>query len=139
MEAKIKKIHPNAKIPTKYNQDDAGYDLYSVESITLNPNETIVIHTGICMEITQGYYGQIETRSSMALRGIFTTGGVIDAGYRDEILVILNNISNFPYPINVGDRIAQIIFHEVNIFNLREVKILDIELDRKGGFGSSGK
>jgi len=139
LEIKIKKIHPNAKIPTKYDQNDVGYDLYSAEHKILNPKETNTVHTGICMEIMKGYYGQIETRSSIAIRGIFTTGGVVDAGYRDEILIILNNITNFPYSINIGDRIAQIIFHKVNDFKLSEVKSLDSELDRKGGFGSSGE
>ncbi len=139
MEIKIKKIHPNAKIPTKHDQNDAGYDIYSVESKTIKPKETVVVHTGICMEIKQGYYGQIETRSSMAIKGIFTTGGVVDAGYRHEILIILNNITNSSYSVNIGDRIAQIIFHKVNFLNLVEVKSLDIDSDRKGGFGSSGE
>ena len=90
------------------------------------------------MEIPQGYYGQIESRSSMAVKGIFVTGGVIDSGYRGEIMIITNNFSPSDYNINEGDRVAQIVFHKVEHFDLLEVKALDEENDRGGGLGSSG-
>ncbi|MFX0087546.1 MAG: dUTP diphosphatase, partial [Candidatus Hodarchaeota archaeon] len=99
---------------------------------------TIIIHTGISMEIPKGYYGQIQSRSSIASKGIFVTGGVIDSGYRGEIMIISNNFSSRDYRIKKGERVAQIVFHKVTHFDIVEVKILDEENDRGGGFGSSG-
>ena len=73
----------------------------------------------------------------MAAKGIFTTGGVIDSGYRGEIMIITNNFSPRDYYIKEGDRIAQIVFHKVEHFEILKVETLDEENDRGGGFGSS--
>ncbi len=134
---KIKKINELAILPKKHNKNDAAYDFFSIEDIKLVAGQTSLIHTGICMEIPAGYYGQIQSRSSIALKGVFVTGGVIDSGYRGEIMVITNNISTDTYEVKKGDRIAQIIFHKINNFDLIEVTSLDEINDRGGGFGSS--
>ena len=139
MYIKIKKLKNNARMPKKYDENDAAYDLYSSDETNLLSEQTKLIHTGICMEIKRGYYAKIESRSSLASKGIFATGGVIDSGYRDEIMVILNNISPDSFKIKVGDRIAQIIFHRVEPFDLIEVGRLDKKNDRGGGLGSSGQ
>ncbi|MHA1214151.1 MAG: dUTP diphosphatase [Candidatus Hodarchaeales archaeon] len=138
MKIKIKKLNREARIPTKHNENDAGFDLYSIDNTVLEPNKTKIIHTGISMEIEQGFYGLIKSRSSLALKGIFTTGGVIDAGYRGEIMVILNNFSSTEYVIANGDRVAQIIFQKVYRCSMIENEELDSTNDRGGGFGSSG-
>lgn len=137
MRLKIKKLSEKAKLPIKHNPNDAAFDLHSIENLNLPPSQTKIIHTGVCMEIPQGYYGQIESRSSMAVKGIFTTGGVIDSGYRGEIMIITNNFSPRDYHIKEGDRIAQIVFHKVEHFEILKVETLDEENDRGGGFGSS--
>ncbi|MHA2074850.1 MAG: dUTP diphosphatase [Candidatus Hodarchaeales archaeon] len=137
MYIKIRKINELAKLPKKHSINDAAYDLFSIEDIMLASGQTSIINTGICMEIPAGYYGQIQSRSSIALKGIFITGGVIDSGYRGEIMVITNNISSDVYKIKKGDRVAQIVFHKVNNFDLIEVDSLDEDNDRGGGFGSS--
>ena len=138
MHLKIKKLNDRAKLPKKHNKNDAAYDLFSMEDIILATGQTSTIHTGICMEIPAGYYGQILSRSSIALKGVFVTGGVIDSGYRGEIMVITNNISSDAYKVKKGDKVAQIAFHLVENFDLIEVDSLDENSDRGGGFGSSG-
>ena len=138
LQIKVKKLSQIAKIPKKHDKLDAAFDLYSIESITLNTGETAIIHTGISMEIPQGFYGQIKGRSSMASNGIFVTGGVIDSGYRGEIMVILNSINLKPYSIKSGDRIAQMVFQKVEDCEIIETTNLDTKNDRGGGLGSSG-
>jgi len=134
---KIQKTHENAKLPQKSHRLDAGYDIFSIEDVIIPPYRTKLIRTGIRIEIETGYYGQIETRSSMACDGLFVTGGIIDAGYRNEVLVIVNNLKNIPHFIPKGYKIAQIIFHRVLDCSITETENLDIENDRGGGFGSS--
>jgi dUTP pyrophosphatase len=138
MKLKIKKIHQDAQLPKKHDENDAAFDLYSIEEVILTPKQTRIVHTGISMEIPTGYFGKVETRSSMAFNGIFVTGGVIDSGYRGEIMIILNNFSPQDYAINKGDRIAQIVVHRVEPVKVIEVEVLDEKNDRGGGLGSSG-
>ncbi|MFX0052979.1 MAG: dUTP diphosphatase [Candidatus Hodarchaeota archaeon] len=138
MKLKIKKIHQDAQLPKKHDENDAAFDLYSIEEANLTSKQTKIVHTGISMEIPAGYFGKIETRSSMAFNGIFVTGGVIDSGYRGEIMVILNNFSSQEYKINKGDRIAQIVVNRVEPIKVMEVDRLDEKNDRGGGLGSSG-
>ncbi|MFX0183465.1 MAG: dUTP diphosphatase [Candidatus Hodarchaeota archaeon] len=138
MEVKIKKLHQEAQLPKKHNTNDAAFDLYSIEEAVFAPKQTKIIHTGISMEIPIQYYGKIETRSSMASNGMFVTGGVIDSGYRGEIMVILNNFSPQEYKIKQGDRVAQIVFHQVEPLKVVDVEMLDEKNDRGGGLGSSG-
>ncbi len=138
MKVHVKKLKQNAMLPRKYNKLDAAFDLYSNETVSIRPSETIIVHTGISMEIPQGYYGQIKGRSSMAAKGIFVTGGVIDSGYRGEIMIILNSTSSKSYSIEMGDRVAQIVFQKVIDCTIIEVQELDDANDRGGGLGSSG-
>jgi dUTP pyrophosphatase len=136
---KVKKIVEQALPPTKHNPNDAAFDLYAVKDMQIPVNTTDIVHTGICIEIPKGYFGKIESRSSLAKRGIFCTAGVIDSGYRDEIMVVMNNLSQDNYSVKQGDRIAQMIIHRVQNFDIIESDSLDEKLDRGGGFGSSGK
>jgi dUTP pyrophosphatase len=139
MKLKVKKIVNQARSPTKHNPNDAAFDLYAVKDIQIPVNKTNIIHTGICIEIPTGYFGKIESRSSLAKRGIFCTAGVIDSGYRGEIMVVMNNLSQDLYSVKQGDRIAQMIIHRVQNFEIIESDTLDEKLDRGGGFGSSGQ
>ena len=139
MKLKVKKISTNALIPTKHNPNDAAFDLYAVEDMHIPMDTTSIIHTGICIEIPVGYFAKIESRSSLAKRGVFCTAGVIDSGYRDEIMVVMNNKGHEDYSIKQGDRVAQMIISKVENFEILEVETLDDKLNRGGGFGSSGK
>jgi dUTP pyrophosphatase len=136
----VKKLDPDATIPTKANLLDAGYDLYAVVSgsAILNPGETKLVPTGIAMAIPRGYAGLIWDRSSMGTKGIHRFAGVVDAGYRGEIKVCLYNSNDRPYRLSSGDRIAQILIQKVGDFYLREVEDLNETGRGDGGFGSSG-
>ncbi|REK60413.1 MAG: dUTP diphosphatase [Bacteroidetes bacterium] len=138
----VKKLDVDAHIPTKAHDDDAGWDLYSNENTVIYPGEKAVIKTGIVLAIPRGYYGRIAPRSGLAVKnGIDVLAGVVDAGYRNEIgVVLINHHIDNQFAITKGDRIAQVIFERVDPFELEEVLEFFNNTDRgMGGFGSSGK
>ena len=91
---KVKLLHPDARLPTvSYAGSDLGYDLYSIEDVTLDPGVPIKVRTGIAVEGLAGYGFVLGDRSSMAAKGVTYAGGRIDAGYRGEILVCLINVN----------------------------------------------
>lgn len=137
----VKKLDPTAVIPTKANGYDAGYDLYAIEDLEIGPVNQKLVKTGISMAIPKGYVGLIWPRSGLAYKhGLDVFAGVIDAGYRGDIGVILyNSKPNQHYKIKKGERIAQILFQKVEGFDLVEVDDLDDSQRGTGGFGSSGK
>ena len=138
----VKKIDVDAHIPTKAHKDDAGWDLYSNQNAIVYPGEKTVIKTGIALAIPRGYYGRIAPRSGLAVKnGINVLAGVVDAGYRNEIgVVLINHHMDNQFAIAKGDRIAQIIFERVDPFKLEEVlEFFDNTHRGMGGFGSSGK
>lgn len=135
----ILKLHPEAKVPTRAHEHDAGLDLSSAETYTLKPGEGKVFKTGIAVALDPGYVGLVWDRSSMGKKGIKTMGGVIDPGYRGEVGVILWNISEVPQEIQFGDRIAQMLIQTVATPQTKEVSTLSETARGTGGFGSSGK
>ena len=135
----VKKITESATIPTKATHDDAGWDLYSTEEVTIPKGVTVLVSTGISMAIPPGYVGLIWDRSSMGVKGIHRHAGVIDSGYRGHIKVCLHNGSEEVYHIKRGDRIAQMIIQQAPAFELKQVDSLDDSERGDGGFGSSGK
>jgi dUTP pyrophosphatase len=104
---KVKKLHPDAKIPTQGSEYAAGFDIYSIEDKTINPGEVCPIQTGIAVEIPLGKVLHIWDRSGMGMRGLKIHGGVVDSDYRGEIKAILVNNSNNPQEIKKGDRVCQ--------------------------------
>lgn len=141
---KIKKISENAVTPTRGSKDAAGFDLYCAESsiVEILPGSTVKIHTGIQMEIPDGYVGLLFARSGIAIKkGLRPANavGVIDSDYRGEIIVALHNDSNTAQYVNPGDRVAQIVIVKYFAPSIKEV-IEDLsETERgEGGFGSSG-
>ena len=135
----VKKLDPTAVVPTKANNADAGYDLYALEDCEIGPHNQKLVKTGIAMAIPKGYVGLIWPRSGLAHKyGIDVFAGVIDAGYRGDIGVILYNSKLDHYKIKKGERIAQILFQKVEGFDLIEVETLDDSQRGEGGFGSSG-
>lgn len=132
---KFRKLHPDAKAPTKAHNLDAGWDLYASDCVVIHGG---VVPTGIAVEIPPGYYGQICGRSGLASKGVFPTGGVIDCTYRGEIGVILN----CRYPSQVikrGDKIAQLVILPVPQVEFVEVEELGVSERGEKGFGSSGR
>ena len=139
MKLKVKKITKKAHLPTKHDIRDAAFDLYAIDDIVLPAGGTDIVHTGICVEIEKGFFGKIESRSSLAKKGIFCTAGVIDSGYRGEVMIVLNNIGSSDYNVEPGHRIAQMIIYKLQNVEIIEIDKLDLQSDRGGGFGSSGE
>ena len=143
VEVKIKKISPNAVLPTYGTENAAGADLSAClfAPITIDPGQTFVVKTGLTMEIPDGYVGLIYARSGLATkRGLAPANkvGVIDSDYRGEIMVALYNQSELPQKIEPGERIAQLVIapYLQGVFN--EVDELSDTTRGAGGFGSTG-
>ena len=142
-ELKIKKLCENATVPTYGSAFAAGADLYACESgdVTIAPNETKLIHTGIAMAIPEGLVGLIYARSGLASkRGLAPANkvGVIDSDYRGEIMVALHNHGNAAQKIENGERIAQIVFTPYAAAEFSVTDQLDDTARGAGGFGSTG-
>lgn len=135
----IQKLHPDAKVPTRAHEHDAGLDLSSIETYSLKPGEGKIFKTGIAIALDPGFVGLVWDRSSMGKRGIKTLGGVIDSGYRGEVGVILWNISPDHQEIKAGERIAQLVIQTIATPQTKEVANLSSTARGTGGFGSSGK
>ena len=143
MRVKIKKINENAIIPTYGTKYSAGADLYALldSKIEIKPHETVFVHTGISVEIPEGYCGLIFARSSMgAKRGLAPANkvGVIDSDYRGEMMVALHNHSDKIATVEPGERIAQL---AIVPFLKAEFEVADELSDTTrgaGGFGSTG-
>jgi dUTP pyrophosphatase len=142
MNINIKKLNPDAILPTYGSADAAGADLCSIEEATIAPGETKLIHTGLAMAIPQGYGGFIFARSGLATkRGLAPANkvGVIDPDYRGEIKVVLLNHSKQPQTLAPGERVAQFVITPVLQPRYEEAEELS-DTDRgTGGFGSTGK
>ncbi|MBU0470979.1 MAG: dUTP diphosphatase [Nanoarchaeota archaeon] len=139
MTLKIKKLHPEAKMPSYANPGDAGMDFYSNEDLILQPNERKLIPTGISMAIPKGYVGLIWDKSGLASKyGIKTMAGVIDSGYRGEIKILVHNLSADPFEIKRSTKIAQMLIQPIEQKELIEVDELEDTERGEKGFGSTG-
>lgn len=139
MAIKIKRLTPDAIIPNYANPHDAGMDLYTRETVTLQPDERKLISTGIAMAIPPGYVGLIWDKSGIAGKyGIKTMAGVIDSGYRGEIKIVLHNLSKHSYTFDKGTKVAQMLIQAVEQKQIMEVEKLDDTTRGEGGFGSTG-
>ncbi len=127
------------KILFHSHSTDAGFDLESAEDVVVPAKEFAQkIHTDVYVEIPEGFFGLVKERSGMASKGIFVMGGVIDAGYRGEIMINLGNMSGYDYVIKIGDRIAQIIMIPCTLM-METAPSLSPSIRGKKGFGSTGK
>ena len=140
---KVKKLNEKAIIPTYGSSFAAGADLYACceGEISINPGETVLIKTGIAMEIPENFVGLVYARSGIATkRGLAPANkvGVIDADYRGEIMVSLHNHSNSVQSISEGERIAQLVIAPYLTANFVEAETLDETARGAGGFGSTG-
>ena len=135
----MKKLSPNAMLPTvAHPGEDIGYDLYSTEDIMLPARGAAGVHTGIAIEFVPAAGGIVKTRSGMAKKRLMCNAGVIDAGYRGEVIVLMENLSDQPYKIHKGEKIAQLLEHPFLAGEVAEEELSDAARGAKG-FGSSGK
>jgi dUTP pyrophosphatase len=141
---RVKLLDPAAKAPVvAHPGEDLGYDLFSLEVVPLFSRATVKVRTGIAVEARHPASGAplgllVRDRSSMAARGIATTAGVIDAGYRGEILILMTNLGDAPLELKAGEKIAQMIPVPVLTGVVETVDTLEDSARAGKGFGSSG-
>lgn len=144
MNIKVKKLTPNATVPTMGSKFAAGADLYSAEDadVVIEPSETKFIGTGLAMEIPEGYVGLVYARSGLACkRGLAPANkvGVVDSDYRGEIKVALHNHGKEAQTVEKGERIAQMVIAPYLSVNYEETDELSETERGEGGFGSTGR
>ena len=144
MKLNIKKLNENAKIPTYGTEYSAGADLYALADapITIGGGETVLIHTGIAMEIPEGYVGLVFARSGLATKRNLAPANkvsVIDSDYRGEIMVPIHNHGRDPQTLEQGERISQISIIPFIKADFCECDELSETARGVGGFGSTGK
>jgi dUTP pyrophosphatase len=141
-ELRVQRLRPDAVLPQRAYADDAGLDLTSCERVTLAPGERATVATGLALAIPSGYAGFVQPRSGLAARHgitIVNSPGLIDAGYRGEVLVVLlNTDAAKPFTVEVGMRIAQLVLVQLPPVELVEVEELVTTERGARGHGSSG-
>jgi dUTP pyrophosphatase len=144
LKVKIKKLHEDAVIPQYQTTGAAGFDFHAIEDMEIATRQTVLVKTGLSMEIPEGYELQVRPRSGMSLKTkmrIANSPGTIDSDYRGEICIIMENmgmLGALPYDIKKGDRIAQGVICPVFQATFIEDELNESERGEKG-FGSSGK
>jgi dUTP pyrophosphatase len=139
MKLKIKKLHPDAKIPQYAHAGDSGMDIFSIEDKIIKAGEREIIGTGIAMEYSPEYCTLIWDKSGMAVNyGIKVMGGVFEHIYKGEYKIILLNTSNQDYEVKKGQKIAQILIQPIVIAEIEEVLELEESSRKENRFGSTG-
>lgn len=151
MNLNVKKLRPEATIPTRANVTDAGLDIFACDDVTIPPSmyfsysQKVLIGqakvpSGIAVEIPPGYYGKISSRSGLAFKsGLYAFDGTIDASYRGEVGILLLNTTDRPYAVRKGDKVAQLIIIPCALVQPVEVDELSEAERGTNGFGSTGR
>lgn len=140
----FKRLHPEAMTPSRAHAGDAGYDLRSVESVSLPPGGRALVGTGVAIAIPAGYAGLVLPRSGLAVRhgvSLVNAPGLMDSGYRGEVRVpLINHDRSETFEVVAGMRVAQLLLVRAGDAVFTEVEFLDESADGRGdgGFGSSG-
>lgn len=137
-EIQVEKLSPEAKLPTRAHEFDAGLDLYALENTSIPPYSQDMLATGLKIAIPKGYVGLIWDKSGLANQGYTTLGGVIDSSYRGEIKIIFKNLSEDIYHIRAGQKIAQLLIQSIELPLIKETKVEDNTSRGEQGFGSTG-
>jgi dUTP pyrophosphatase len=142
---RVKLLELGACLPVvAHPGEDLGYDVFALETVLLEPHKTMRVRTGISVEARNPETGDalgllVRDRSSIASRGIATTAGVIDAGYRGEVQIVMTNLGDSAIEIKAGEKIAQMIPVPVLTGPVQEVETLEVSARLGKGFGSSGR
>jgi len=139
MELKVKRINRYAKLPFYGHKGDAGLDIFSSMDAVLGKNSVAAISTGIIIAIPEGHVGLIWDKSGFSLKGVHRLAGVIDAGYRGEVKVVMMNLGEEPFTVERGMKIAQLLIQPVAEVEVVETEELDMTCRGESGFGSTGK
>lgn len=142
IELPIRRLRPEAKLPSRAYAGDAGIDLSACERVELGPGDRALVPTGLAVAIPEGHAGYVQPRSGLAARhgiSIVNAPGLVDAGYRGELLVNLVNLdTREPFVVEPGMRIAQLVVLEIPEVELVEVDELPATERGVRGTGSSG-
>ena len=142
MKLNVRRLDPAARIPVRAHEDDAGYDLCSVETRVIAPGERARVRTGLAIELPPGHAGWVVPRSGLADRhgiSLVNAPGLIDPGYRGEVAVLLLNTDRVnEFALEAGTRIAQLVVTPISAPDTVEVEELGETLRGAGGFGSTG-
>ncbi|HEX2050509.1 MAG TPA: dUTP diphosphatase [Actinomycetota bacterium] len=143
MRVAVRRLDPNLPLPAYARPGDAGLDLLAAADVTLAPGERAAVPTGIALALPEGFAGLVHARSGRALRdglGLANGPGVVDAGYRGEIKVVVVNLDrDEPIVIRRGDKVAQLVVQRVETIELDVVDELPASARGAGGFGSTGR
>lgn len=139
VEVKIKRLNPEAKLPSYAHPGDVGLDLYSLEEASVLPGGHHRFYNGFALEFPEGYAAIVKDKGSISKAGLHTMGGVFDAGFRGEYNVHLVNLSDTPYRFEKGDKLAQLVIMPVAHATFVEADTLSETSRGKGQFGSTGK
>lgn len=139
MKLLVQKLDPFAKLPSYSYEGDAGMDLFSLEDTEILPGAKTSLRTGIRVAIPKGYAGFVWDKSGLAIKyGLKTMAGVVDSGYRGEVMVALLNLGQEPYRIERGSKVAQLVIKPIERAEILEGVIGDQTERGERGFGSSG-
>ncbi|MFO7779888.1 MAG: dUTP diphosphatase [Nitriliruptoraceae bacterium] len=141
IEVAVRRLRPDAVLPSYAHPGDAGLDLTAVEPVTLEPGGRTAVPTGLAVAIPMGWVGLVHPRSGLARRHGLTVAnapGTIDAGYRGEVRVLLINLGAETVHLPAGERVAQLLLQRVGRAHVVEVDDLDETARGTGGFGSTG-
>lgn len=137
---RVKKLIPDAVLPSYAHPGDAGLDMYAGETVTIPPGEVRKIKSGISIEIPEGYVGLVWDKSGVSMNhSIKSLGGVIDSGYRGEITFGMINLGKEDYTFEKGHKVAQMLIQKIEKVDVEEVTNLNDTSRGTGGFGSTGK
>lgn len=137
---RVKKLHHSAKLPERAHDTDLGYDLFSTDYLTISPNESVLVPTGLAIAMPDGWGLLLKDRSSISSKhNVYVHAGVIDNGYHGQIKILMHNHSNQPFDIFPGNKIAQAVPIPIPGFEVVEVETIEEETTRGSfGFGSTG-
>ena len=139
MQLKIKKLHTDAVMPTKGHPGDAGVDFYALEDVVFAPGAQMRVRTGVAVEISEGFVGLIWDKSSISFnKGLKIMGGVIDAGFRGELVASMVNLSGQEQKIEKGHKFTQMIVQKFEDCDIVEVSELSGTVRGEGREGSTG-
>jgi dUTP pyrophosphatase len=140
IKVKVKRLKPNAILPSYAHEGDAAMDLCSTENYVVNPGKRQLVSTGIAMEFPVGYFASIRGKSGLALKkGIAILGGVIEYTYRGEYGVVVLNTGEEDFVIKEGDKVAQVVIAPVATAKVEEVSELSDTVRGEGAWGSTGR
>ena len=144
MYLKIKRLHPDAEIPIRAYNGDLGFDLFALETVVIQPGQTVTAKTGVACSFPEGWGAFIKPRSSQGKASIDIFGGVVDNGYRGEIGVLLHNAIQSDTDVETviyrkGEKIGQLVLVQVFPGQVVEVQELDDTTRGNKGFGSTGR